>query len=62
VNFHLAFKTLINEFGVLQNPTGWHEGKRVWGGGVVKDKNVFFSDFNFNFDFILINLLETINK
>lgn len=21
--------------GILQNPTGWHDGKRVWGGGIV---------------------------
>ncbi|ETN05778.1 hypothetical protein PPTG_23434 [Phytophthora nicotianae INRA-310] len=29
-------KTLTSSEGVLQNPLGRHEGKRVWGGGIVK--------------------------
>ena len=29
-------KTVVSKHGVLQNPTGWHEGKRVWGGGIVR--------------------------
>jgi len=29
-------KTLVSKHGVLQNPTGQHEGKRVWGGGIVR--------------------------
>jgi hypothetical protein len=24
--------------GILQNPTGWHNGQRVWGGGIIKLK------------------------
>jgi hypothetical protein len=24
--------------GIAQNPTGWHDGKRVWGGGIVRLK------------------------
>ncbi|CAH3164255.1 unnamed protein product [Porites evermanni] len=32
----IVYKTVQNEQGVLQNPTGWHEGQRVWGGGIVK--------------------------
>ncbi|KAK1940610.1 TITAN-like protein [Phytophthora citrophthora] len=30
------YKTVSSAEGVLQNPLGRHEGKRVWGGGVVK--------------------------
>ncbi|POM81520.1 Hypothetical protein PHPALM_498 [Phytophthora palmivora] len=29
-------KTMTSVEGVLQNPLGRHEGKRVWGGGIVK--------------------------
>ncbi|KAE9017443.1 hypothetical protein PF005_g14670 [Phytophthora fragariae] len=29
-------KTVSSDEGVLQNPLGRHEGKRVWGGGIVK--------------------------
>jgi len=32
----IVYKTVQNEQGILQNPTGWHEGQRVWGGGIVK--------------------------
>ncbi|XP_065184932.1 centrosomal AT-AC splicing factor-like isoform X2 [Sycon ciliatum] len=31
-----AYRTVTNSFGILQNPTGWHDGQRVWGGGIVK--------------------------
>jgi hypothetical protein len=31
-------KTIICPNGILQNPIGFHEGKRVWGGGIVKVK------------------------
>jgi len=30
--------TAINKLGIYQNPTGFHEGRRVWGGGIVKLK------------------------
>ncbi|KAL3672907.1 hypothetical protein V7S43_002210 [Phytophthora oleae] len=30
------YKTVSSAEGVLQNPLGRHEGKRVWGGGIVK--------------------------
>jgi len=30
------YTTLTSDRGILQNPTGWHEGDRVWGGGIVK--------------------------
>jgi hypothetical protein len=33
-----VYTTVRNNHGVLQNPTGWHEGRRVWGGGIVKYK------------------------
>ncbi|CAH0520514.1 unnamed protein product [Peronospora belbahrii] len=37
---HLALgkrcKTILSSEGILQNPLGRHEGKRVWGGGIVK--------------------------
>jgi len=33
------YKTVRNSFGVLQNPTGFHNGERVWGGGIVKYKH-----------------------
>ncbi|XP_031558968.1 coiled-coil domain-containing protein 84-like [Actinia tenebrosa] len=32
----VIYKTVQNEFGIQQNPTGWHEGFRVWGGGIFK--------------------------
>ncbi|XP_068731972.1 centrosomal AT-AC splicing factor-like [Montipora capricornis] len=32
----IIYKTVQSEQGILQNPTGWHEGQRVWGGGIVK--------------------------
>ncbi|KAK3754010.1 hypothetical protein QZH41_020290, partial [Actinostola sp. cb2023] len=32
----IIYKTVQNEYGILQNPTGWHEGCRVWGGGIFK--------------------------
>ncbi|KAL9965580.1 hypothetical protein ACROYT_G029401 [Oculina patagonica] len=32
----VVYKTVQNEQGILQNPKGWHEGQRVWGGGIVK--------------------------
>jgi len=28
--------TLVSKFGIYQNPTGMHHGKRVWGGGIIK--------------------------
>lgn len=28
--------TLVSNTGILQNPTGWHNGVRVWGGGIIK--------------------------
>ncbi|KAG7386941.1 hypothetical protein PHYPSEUDO_014925 [Phytophthora pseudosyringae] len=31
-------KTVTSAEGVLQNPLGRHEGKRVWGGGIVKQR------------------------
>jgi hypothetical protein len=31
-------KTLISKNGILQNPTGFHNGERVWGGGIIKVK------------------------
>ena len=34
----VEYKTLKNHYGVVQNPTGWHDGVRVWGGGIVKYK------------------------
>ncbi len=33
------YKTVTSDKGILQNPTGWHEGERVWGGGIVKVKS-----------------------
>eukprot|EP01121_Diplochlamys_sp_Union-15-3_P008552 TRINITY_DN2277_c0_g1_i2.p1 TRINITY_DN2277_c0_g1~~TRINITY_DN2277_c0_g1_i2.p1 ORF type:complete len:213 (+),score=53.64 TRINITY_DN2277_c0_g1_i2:388-1026(+) len=30
--------TVISKLGIYQNPTGWHQGRRVWGGGIVKVK------------------------
>ncbi|XP_048588321.1 centrosomal AT-AC splicing factor isoform X2 [Nematostella vectensis] len=32
----VVYNTVQNELGILQNPTGWHEGQRVWGGGIHK--------------------------
>lgn len=32
----IVYRTVQNEQGIFQNPTGWHEGQRVWGGGIVK--------------------------
>ncbi|XP_065056042.1 centrosomal AT-AC splicing factor-like isoform X2 [Rhopilema esculentum] len=29
-------RTVLNSHGVMQNHTGWHDGKRVWRGGIVK--------------------------
>ena len=29
-------KTVTNNLGIMQNPTGFHNGQRVWGGGIVK--------------------------
>lgn len=29
-------KTLTSKLGILQNPTGMHQGNRVWGGGIIK--------------------------
>eukprot|EP00124_Ichthyophonus_hoferi_P000323 Ihof_evm19s11 gene=Ihof_evmTU19s11 len=34
----LMYRTVTNYLGILQNPTGWHEGRRVWGGGIVRYK------------------------
>ena len=31
-----APKTLISKDGIMQNASGFHEGKRVWGGGIVR--------------------------
>eukprot|EP01097_Dermamoeba_algensis_P003314 TRINITY_DN2333_c0_g1_i1.p1 TRINITY_DN2333_c0_g1~~TRINITY_DN2333_c0_g1_i1.p1 ORF type:complete len:452 (+),score=120.71 TRINITY_DN2333_c0_g1_i1:43-1398(+) len=39
-------QTLISPLGILQNPTGWHEGKRVWGGGIIKVVILPFSLFD----------------
>eukprot|EP00731_Ephydatia_muelleri_P012326 Em0006g1220a len=36
---HVIYVTVSNKLGVLQNPTGWHEDQRVWGGGIVKLKH-----------------------
>jgi hypothetical protein len=33
-----APRTVISMNGIKQNPTGWSEGERVWGGGIVKYK------------------------
>ncbi|TMW67647.1 hypothetical protein Poli38472_011267 [Pythium oligandrum] len=33
-------RTVVSPDGVLQNPLGRHEGKRVWGGGIVKVKKM----------------------
>ncbi|XP_028402723.1 coiled-coil domain-containing protein 84-like isoform X2 [Dendronephthya gigantea] len=35
----IVYRTVRNRHGVMQNPTGFHDGQRVWGGGVVKHKN-----------------------
>eukprot|EP00112_Aurelia_sp_Birch-Aquarium-sp1_P004048 Seg1459.3 transcript_id=Seg1459.3/GoldUCD/mRNA.D3Y31 product="Coiled-coil domain-containing protein 84" protein_id=Seg1459.3/GoldUCD/D3Y31 len=32
-------RTVNNSHGVLQNPTGWHHGVRVWRGGIVKTRS-----------------------
>jgi len=32
------YKTVKNNHGILQNPTGYHDGIRVWKGGIVKYK------------------------
>jgi len=29
-------QTRVSKLGIFQNPTGIHEGKRVWGGGIIK--------------------------
>eukprot|EP00897_Mesotaenium_endlicherianum_P000084 jgi/Mesen1/10076/ME000074S09416 len=29
-------RSVISRQGVVQNPSGWHQGQRVWGGGIVK--------------------------
>lgn len=34
----VVYKTVKNKHGVIQNPTGYHDGVRVWKGGVVKYK------------------------
>lgn len=31
-----SYKTYISKDGILQNASGFHEGKRVWGGGIVR--------------------------
>jgi len=31
-----VYKTVKNTLGILQNPTGWNNYERVWGGGIVK--------------------------
>jgi len=31
-------RTVISVNGIRQNPTGWDQGERVWGGGIVKYK------------------------
>jgi len=31
-----VYRTVISSRGIIQNPTGVHEGKRVWGGGIIK--------------------------
>jgi hypothetical protein len=43
--YHLTFsnlilvpRTVISVNGIKQNPTGWDQGERVWGGGIVKYK------------------------
>jgi hypothetical protein len=33
-----TYQTKTNDKGVMQNPTGYHEGERVWGGGIIKVK------------------------
>ncbi|RDD36852.1 Coiled-coil domain-containing protein 84, partial [Trichoplax sp. H2] len=32
----VTYTTVTSSLGILQNPTGWHDGTRVWGGGIVK--------------------------
>lgn len=34
----ITYKTVKNQHGILQNPTGYHDNVRVWRGGIVKYK------------------------
>lgn len=34
----VIYRTVRNKFGVLQNPTGYHDNVRVWKGGIMKYK------------------------
>eukprot|EP01122_Echinamoeba_exundans_P005270 TRINITY_DN15436_c0_g1_i1.p1 TRINITY_DN15436_c0_g1~~TRINITY_DN15436_c0_g1_i1.p1 ORF type:complete len:472 (-),score=73.01 TRINITY_DN15436_c0_g1_i1:91-1506(-) len=36
VSGRVEHRTLVSKNGVLQNPTGSHNGARVWGGGIIK--------------------------